>query len=59
MSRDPEFDVVAFGATGFTGRLVAEYLADRYGVDGDVNWAMAGRNQAKLEAAGAEGYAAS
>lgn len=40
------FDVIVWGATGFTGRLVAEYLAGREGV----RWAMAGRNRAKLEA---------
>jgi len=50
MSRNREFDVVVYGATGFTGRLVAEYLVGRYGVDRDVTWAMAGRSQAKLEA---------
>lgn len=43
-----EFDLIVFGATGFTGRLVAEYLAARY-PDGDVKWAMAGRDPAKLE----------
>jgi len=43
-----EFDVVVFGATGFTGRLVAEYLQGQYG--SDVSWAMAGRSQDKLEA---------
>ncbi len=42
-----EFDVVVFGATGFTGRLVAEYLQGQYGTD--VSWAMAGRSQEKLE----------
>lgn len=42
------FDVVVFGATGFTGRLVAEYLNSRYGVGRSVAWAMAGRNLAKL-----------
>ena len=26
-----EFDIVVWGATGFTGRLVAEYLVDQYG----------------------------
>ena len=46
MSR--EFDVVVFGATGFTGRLVAEYLQSQYG--SDVSWAMAGRSHDKLEA---------
>ncbi len=41
------FDVVVWGATGFTGRLVAEHLA-RAG--GGVRWAMAGRNHEKLAA---------
>lgn len=44
-----EFDVVVWGATGFTGRLVAEYLAERYAVGGDLRWALAGRNREKLE----------
>ncbi len=44
-----EFDLIVYGATGFTGRLAAEYLAQRYG-DGSVNWAMAGRSLTKLEA---------
>lgn len=39
-----EFDIVVYGASGFTGRLVAEYLAQR-GIQG---WAMAGRNADKL-----------
>ena len=42
------FDVVVFGATGFTGALTAEYLA-AHGPDG-LRWALAGRNRAKLEA---------
>lgn len=45
-----DFDLVIWGATGFTGRLVAEYLHGRYGTDGELRWAIAGRNQAKLEA---------
>ena len=40
-------DLVLFGATGFTGALTAEYLA-REAPEG-VSWALAGRNQAKLE----------
>lgn len=44
---DREFDVVVYGATGFTGRLVAEYLDETYG--GDVKWAMAGRSEDKLK----------
>ncbi|MFK7974981.1 MAG: trans-acting enoyl reductase family protein [Halioglobus sp.] len=45
-----EFDIVVLGATGFTGQLVVEYLANKYGVDGEVKWAIAGRNRSKLEA---------
>jgi len=41
-------DLIVFGATGFTGRLVAEYLNATYGVDGEVTWAIAGRNLNKL-----------
>ena len=43
-----EFDVIVYGATGYTGRLVAEYLAQTYPTGG--RWAMAGRSLAKLEA---------
>lgn len=42
------FDIVLFGATGFTGRLVAEYLAKH--APADVRVALAGRSQKKLEA---------
>ena len=45
-----EFDVVVVGATGFTGALVAEYLIERYGVAGELRWAMAGRSAEKLAA---------
>lgn len=45
-----EFDVIVWGATGFTGRLVVEYLVERYGVEGPLRWAIAGRNRDKLEA---------
>ena len=41
------YDVVLFGATGFTGRLTAEYLARH--APGGCRWALAGRNRAKLE----------
>jgi short subunit dehydrogenase-like uncharacterized protein len=41
------YDVVLFGATGFTGKLVAEYLAK---AAKDAEWAIAGRNAEKLEA---------
>lgn len=45
-------DVVVYGATGYTGRLVAEYLATAY--PSGLNWAMAGRSKDKLEAVRAE-----
>ena len=50
MNSTAEFDVVIYGATGFTGRLVAEYMNTSYGVGKDVNWAMAGRSLDKLKA---------
>jgi len=42
-----EFDIVVYGATGFSGKLLAEYLLLNYG--SDVKIALGGRNQAKLE----------
>ena len=50
MSNTREFDVIVYGATGYTGRLVAEYLCQEYGNDSNLRWAMAGRSQSKLEA---------
>jgi short subunit dehydrogenase-like uncharacterized protein len=43
-----KFDIIVYGATGFTGQLVAEYLAQNYGGKGDPKWAMAGRSLEKL-----------
>ena len=48
MSTNKEFDIVIYGATGFTGRLVAEYLVTQYAGDSSVKWAMAGRSAEKL-----------
>jgi len=44
-----KFDIVVYGATGFTGRLVAEYLAAHYRNDKSLKWAMAGRSLDKLK----------
>ena len=44
-----KFDIVVYGATGFTGQLVAEYLVARYRNDKDLKWAMAGRSLDKLK----------
>jgi len=48
MAESREFDLVLWGATGFTGQLLAEYLLRRHGADGDLRWALAARNQVKL-----------
>ena len=37
MREQAEFDVIIYGATGFTGRLVAEYMESQYGRT--MNWA--------------------
>ncbi len=46
-----ELDIVLFGATGFTGRLVADYLAGAAKRE-PVRWAIAGRSHDKLAALG-------
>jgi short subunit dehydrogenase-like uncharacterized protein len=48
MKSAKKFDIVVYGATGFTGQLVAEYLASHYRNDGQLKWAMAGRSLDKL-----------
>ena len=45
MSAQREFDIVLYGATGFVGKLTAEYLAK---AGGDARIALAGRSQDKL-----------
>lgn len=47
---DREFDIVVYGATGYTGRLVAEHFVREYGGAPDApKWAMAGRSLTKLQ----------
>src|SRR3984957_19087485 len=48
MKPSSKFDIVVYGATGFTGQLVAEYLAAHYTGKDAPKWAMAGRSQEKL-----------
>ena len=48
MKSSSKFDIVVYGASGFTGQLVAEYLASRYAKDSGLKWAMAGRSLDKL-----------
>lgn len=49
MKSQAKFDIVVYGATGYTGRLVAEYLATHYKGDPQLKWAMAGRSIDKLK----------
>jgi short subunit dehydrogenase-like uncharacterized protein len=48
MKPSSKFDIIVYGATGFTGQLVAEYLAAHYNADSGLKWAMAGRSLDKL-----------
>jgi len=41
------YDLIVYGATGYTGQIAAEYLHKHY--RGKVRFALAGRNQAKLQ----------
>jgi len=45
---EKKFDVVIYGATGFTGKLVVEYMQNKYGSDENISWALAGRSYDKL-----------
>ena len=49
MNSSSKYDIVVYGATGFTGQLVAEYLAAHYRDDKRLKWAMAGRSLDKLK----------
>jgi short subunit dehydrogenase-like uncharacterized protein len=50
---DRDFDLVIYGATGFTGRQAAQYLATQP-TNGALRWALAGRDSRKLESLKAE-----
>ena len=41
-----EYDIILFGATGYTGKLCAEYITLK--LPADLNWAVAGRSASKL-----------
>lgn len=41
--------LVVFGASSFVGKLLTHYLFQRHGINGDLDWAIAGRSRAKLE----------
>jgi len=44
-----EYDIIIWGATGFTGKLVAQYMLENYSA-GNLTWAIGGRNLSKLDA---------
>ena len=43
---EKDFDIIIYGATGFTGKLCSKYLSEN---TSDIKWAIAGRNKEKLE----------
>ncbi len=47
-AQQPSFDLVVFGATSFVGQILTRRLVERLGTDGEVTWAIAGRNAEKL-----------
>ena len=49
MSNLNKYDFVIYGATGFTGKLVVEYAINQYTNNNEISWAIAGRNNEKLE----------
>jgi short subunit dehydrogenase-like uncharacterized protein len=50
MSSEPgrTYDLIIFGATSFVGQILCRYLHERHGSNGDLKWAIAGRNPYKL-----------
>lgn len=47
-------DLVVYGATSFVGRILVAHLVARHGSDGDLRWAIAGRDRARLDRVAAE-----
>lgn len=54
MKQDRDFDIIIYGASGFTGQLIAEYLAAQHGSGADLKWALAGRSADKIQQVVAE-----
>jgi short subunit dehydrogenase-like uncharacterized protein len=44
-----QFDVIVFGATSFVGKILAAYMVETYGLDGEIKWAAAARSRSKLD----------
>ena len=47
----PDYDIIVWGATGFTGKLVTRYMEQNY-TQSNLKWAVAGRNKSKLNSLG-------
>jgi len=45
-----KFNIVVFGATGFTGQFVVEEIARTMDSESNFSWAVAGRDMSKLQA---------
>ncbi|ASP39361.1 saccharopine dehydrogenase [Bacterioplanes sanyensis] len=45
-----QYDLVVFGATSFVGQILSHYLAQQFGLNGELTWAIAGRSERKLQA---------
>lgn len=50
MTEEGQFDIILWGGSSFVGRLVAEHLYAKYGLNGSLRWAIGGRNEQKLAA---------
>jgi short subunit dehydrogenase-like uncharacterized protein len=46
-----QYDIVLYGATGYTGKLTASHMATH--LPTDIKWAISGRSESKLEAVAA------
>jgi short subunit dehydrogenase-like uncharacterized protein len=46
----PSHDLTIFGATSFVGQILTRYLAEQFGTHGPLQWAIAGRSEARLAA---------
>lgn len=46
---DTHYDFILFGATSFVGKILAAYMVETYGVDGEIKWAAAARSKGKLD----------
>lgn len=46
---DTQYEVIVFGASSFVGQIICEYLSSYRGEEPPLRWAMAGRNERKLQ----------